>query len=119
MDKIMTIVKRVDQQPQQMQIRNKLECFQKEVGGLIEIMTLPNNILMIMNEEGKFTEKPNFTLYLTYTDNKNIRRDHLKDIIHGNVLFVADTGDDFGSLKADQREYIVNSFSNMGMKYEV
>ena len=39
-------------------IPNTLEAFQEIVGGYIEVVSLPGNIRMIINEEGKLLSLP-------------------------------------------------------------
>lgn len=83
-------------------IDNNLETLQDIVNGYIEVVNIGNGILLVCNEEGKIHQlKPNLVVG--------------NDTIVGDVVFVADAGDDFGSLSAEQIIYI-NHFLKGGAK---
>lgn len=54
------IVKRVNQPPEMVEVEDKLETYQKIVGGYIETVPLPlaPQILMVVNEEGLIIDLP-------------------------------------------------------------
>ncbi|MGN0577346.1 MAG: DUF3846 domain-containing protein [Ruminiclostridium sp.] len=72
-------------------IPNTLEAFQDIVGGYIEVVPLPGNIRMIVNEEGKLLLLPKnraaTELYRSRTD-----------YIAGTAIIVATRGEGFTSL---------------------
>jgi hypothetical protein len=69
-------------------IPNTLEAFQDIVGGYIEVVPLPGNIRMIVNEEGKLLSLPK---------NKAATELYRKisDYIAGTAIITATRGEDF------------------------
>lgn len=60
---IKVLIKRVEQDPVEKNIKNELEELQEIVSGNIECVGLGNNIALVLNEEGKLINlKPNFML---------------------------------------------------------
>lgn len=89
------VVKKVGQQPEIKEIENELHAIQEIVGGYIECVGFPNNILCVLNEEGKLKRlQPNFI--------------YNSDIIVGDVFFCAAGEEDFESLNDEQVEFIMN-----------
>ena len=89
------VLKKVGEIPEIMNIENTLEAKQKLVGGLIEVVSVTDNILLICNEEGKLENLfPN--LVFDY------------DYIAGDCIFVGDDYEngDFKSLTDDQIDEI-------------
>ena len=89
------VLKKVGEIPEIMNIENTLEAKQKLVGGLIEVVSVTDNILLICNEEGKLENLfPN--LVFDY------------DYIAGDCFFVGDDYEngDFKSLTNEQIEEI-------------
>ena len=89
------VLKKVGEIPEIMNIENTLEAKQKLVGGLIEVVSVTDNILLICNEEGKLENLfPN--LIFDY------------DYIAGDCFFVGDDYEngDFKSLTDEQIEEI-------------
>ena len=89
------VLKKVGEIPEIMNIENTLEAKQKLVGGLIEVVSVTDNILLICNEEGKLENLfPN--LVFDY------------DYIAGDCFFVGDDYEngDFKSLTDEQIEEI-------------
>jgi len=82
------VVKRVGLPACIEEVENKLESLWEIVGGYIEVVRLSydTKVLMIVNEEGKFTRQPNIVYH------------ELNDVIYGDVLVVGQKGDDFASL---------------------
>ena len=72
-------------------IPNTLEAFQNIVGGYIEVVPLPGNVRMIVNEEGKLLSLPK---------NKAATELYQKisDYIAGTAIITATRGEDFVSL---------------------
>ena len=92
MNKITVLGLRVNEPLKFEVIENELEAFQKYVGGMIEIVRIREDIGFICDGNGKIYEKePNFLL------------DRYRDVIVGDVLFVALTEDgDTKSLTNEQ-----------------
>lgn len=89
------VLKKVGEIPEIMNIENTLKAKQKLVGGLIEVVSVTDNILLICNEEGKLENLfPN--LVFDY------------DYIAGDCFFVGDDYEngDFKSLTDEQIEEI-------------
>ena len=58
------LIKEPGKDPHTMVIQNNLHLLQQLVDGLIEVHTLADGLVMIVNEEGKLKNLPhNFTLY--------------------------------------------------------
>ena len=81
--------------PRSMVIPNTLKMLQDLVGGYIETVRISDNIVMIMNEEGKLKGlEPNFFFGA------------LGDIIIGPVIIAGEDGEDFASLSDEDADYI-------------
>ncbi|GAA0092953.1 hypothetical protein UT300009_29830 [Paraclostridium bifermentans] len=69
---------------------NTLDTFQEIVGGYIEVFSLTDEIMIVLNEEGKVRElEPN--IEIPY-------RSGYTEVIVGNIAFVSSDGEDFASL---------------------
>lgn len=89
---------------QVVEVENELEPIQKIVGGYIEVLPVTEDILLIMNEEGKLFGLPsNFQL---------IVNQRVADTIAGNALFVGRKEEDFSSLTDAQIDKIKQMFEN-------
>lgn len=86
------------EKPKEIEFNNSLKTFQGLVKGNIEVLaSADNDVLFIMNEEGKLNGLPlNRAIYDT--------EGKLADIIVGSFLVVGTHGDDFGSLTPVQIE---------------
>ena len=104
------VLKKVGENPEVMNIENTLEAKQKLVDGLIEVVSITNDILLICNEEGKLDNLPPNLLF----DN---------DYIAGDCYFIGDDykNGDFKSLTDEQigevkelckKREIINFFEN-------
>lgn len=80
MSKIKGISMRVDEQPQVEEIENDLRAFQRYVGGYIQTVKISDDVVMIVNEEGKLMRLP-----------PNFLCDTIHDVIVGNAIFVGCT----------------------------
>ena len=78
-------------------IPNTLEEFQRLVGGYIETVMLPNNTVMIVNEEGKLKRLPHNFFYAG-------------DDIVGTAVFCSQKNDDFTDIRPDAVKYVLNRF---------
>ena len=77
------LVKNPGKDPQTMVITNNLHLLQQLVDGPIEVHTLTDGLVMIVNEEGKLKGlEPNFYV------------DRLKDTILGTAIFCGEEGED-------------------------
>lgn len=92
------IIKEVGKEPRIIEIENTLKTLQSLVEGYIETISLPGNIILICNEEGKLKNMPhNFSLNC--------------DVIVGPVLFVSFNGiDSFTDLSEEQIEIVMRTF---------
>lgn len=97
-------------------IPNELEALQGVVGGLIEVVYLDEDIICVINEEGKINGlRPNFAFEAM---------ENYWDVVCGDVFFVGDDGLNFKSLTEEQVErafqfankgrYIVNELIKRG-----
>lgn len=78
-------------------IPNELEIFQRLIGGYIETVMLPQNTVMIVNEEGKLKGLPHNFFYAG-------------DDIVGTVVFCSQKNDDFTDIRPSAVKYVVNRF---------
>ena len=87
------ILKKVGEEPEVMNIENTLEAKQELVGGLIQIASITEEILLVCNEEGKLFDFP-----------PNLRFDY--DYIAGDCFVVGDDYEnaDFRSLTDEEIE---------------
>lgn len=110
------VLKKVGENPEVMNIENTLEAKQKLVDGLIEVVSITEDILLICNEEGKLDNLP-----------PNLLFDY--DYIAGDCFFIGDDYEngDFKSLTDEQIEeakeicesrQFINFFGNDGKEIE-
>ena len=92
---LIIVLKKVGENPEVMNIENTLEAKQKLVDGLIEVVSITEDILLICNEEGKLDNLP-----------PNLLFDY--DYIAGDCFFVGDDykNGDFKSLTDEQIEEV-------------
>lgn len=81
------------------EIENTLEAKQKLVGGIIQVIAITPEIDAIINDEGKLSCLPINRLWLDDNDNP-------LDIIVGNIICVRHKGDEFVSIKLEDKEII-------------
>lgn len=81
------IRKRPGEEPETIEIENTLAALQKEVGGYIEVVTLPYGAALICNEEGRILGLP---------DNGRVCG---VDVV-GTVLIVGTKGEEFCDVPA-------------------
>ncbi len=98
MNKIAVLGLRVNEPLKIEVIENELKALQDYVGGIIEIVRIREDIGFICDGNGKiFNKEPNFLL------------DRYRDVIVGDVLFVALTEDgDTKSLTREQMNFVEN-----------
>lgn len=82
---ISVIIKEPGKKPKRRTVTNKLATFQKVVGGHIETVTLAENIVLVVNEDG-------IPLGLPYNCNM------FGHTIYGTLMLVGTEGEDFCSL---------------------
>ena len=93
-----TIIKKVGQQPEVVDVKNTLESIQKIVGGYVELVHVHTGCVMLCNEEGRLHGLPyNFNL-----GNVNIL---------GDVLFTKPDGENFTDLNESDVEMILHFFN--------
>ena len=78
-------------------VPNTLETFQRLVGGYIETVMLPQNTVMIVNEEGKLKGLPHNFFYAG-------------DDIVGTAVFCSQKNGDFTDIRPDAVKYVLNRF---------
>lgn len=94
------VIKRPNQDPEIVKIKNSLGEFQKIVGGIIQIVRFCDlcngeSIHIICDDEGKIKGSA-----------PNILWEEQGDILCGNLIFVGQKKDKFGSLTERQINYI-------------
>lgn len=95
MGKIKAIVKRADEPFGHVAyISNTLENLQKIVGGYIETVTLPHDVVIICDEEGMLKGKPH---NCTILPNRTFMRQHFV----GDIIAVGADGDQFADVPID------------------
>lgn len=97
---IKVLICKVGETPKIEVIENNLSNLQKLVSGRIEVVAIGES-LMICNEEGKLDELP-----------PNFITPH--DVIVGDVLFVGDDGEEFGSLSDDEIFRLISYLISIG-----
>lgn len=91
-------------------INAELESFQEIVGGLIEVVSLPKDIYLVVNEEGKLNGlNQNFALVVS--NKGDCCSNQLMDIIAGDCFFIAKRSNHFKSLNDEQVRYIYSRFN--------
>ena len=94
-EELKIVLKKVGKEPEIMNIENTLEAKQELVGGLIQISSVTEEILLVCDEEGKLKNLP-----------PNLLFDY--DYIAGDCFFIGDDYDnaDFKSLTDEQIEEV-------------
>jgi len=82
---ISAIVKRPGEPPRHVNVSNRLEALQKNVGGYIEAVTLATDLVILCDEEGRLKDKP-FNCTICGYD------------FCGDILMVGADGDEFANL---------------------
>jgi len=72
-------------EPRVIEIEQKLESYQEQVGGYIEALTISDDVVILVNEEGKLRGM---------TPNRRFNG----DVLVGNILIVGRKGEDFYGL---------------------
>ena len=92
------VIKEVNKKPRIEDVENELSVFKDLVGGYIEVVRMEDDILLIVNEEGKMQGlPPNFSTGYV--------------VIVGTALFVSfDDKEDFTGLSDWQIESIMSKF---------
>lgn len=85
-------------------IEDSLSSYQSIVGGYIQIITLPNGIDIVFNEEGKLMGLET-TVYLDW-------KGEIVDTLEGTLVFVGVKGAGFTDLTDEQIEYLEEDFGN-------
>ena len=94
------LVKNPGEDPHTMVITNNLHLLQQLVDGPIEVHTLTDGLVMIVNEEGKLKNlEPNFYV------------DRLKDTILGTAIFCGEDGEDFTDIDEHDLTVLQTFFS--------
>lgn len=97
---IKVVIKRVGESPIVSTIRNELSAFQEVVGGYIETFFITEDIVLVLNEEGKLQGLDlNFEIPLI---------NGYKEQIVGNTIIVSHADGEFTSLNDTQIEFLKN-----------
>ena len=88
-------------------IENDYKAMQEIVGGYIEPVYLPNDIICIVNEEGKLMGLP--IVGLLEWEGK------LQDTINGQCILCADGGEEFTGLTDKQIAYLKNELERFAI----
>jgi hypothetical protein len=100
----MKILYKVPGEPlRSMVVPNELGVMQQLVDGYIESITLPDNLIVICNEEGKIRDMA-----------KNFHVAALDDYIYGPALFMGADGEEFCSIKPEHEKLIRAYFDVFG-----
>lgn len=93
------VIKNIGEKGKIVEIENELEPLQKVVGGSIEVLPLPNDMVLICNEMGKVNNLP-LNFVITFGN--------YVDAIVGNAIFMGDSKDhtDFIDLSDEQIELL-------------
>lgn len=90
MENIRVVVKRAGEPAEIKWIENELKTYNKLVGGWIETYSLTDEILIVLNEEGKINGlEPNLAIPCHGGET---------EYIVGDIVFVSIDGEDFGSI---------------------
>ncbi len=94
------LIKEPGKDPHTMVIQNNLHLLQQLVDGLIEVHTLADGLVMIVNEEGKLKGlEPNFFVAA------------LDDTILGTAIFCGQDGEDFTDIDEHDLTILQTFFS--------
>ena len=72
-------------------IPNTLEAMQQLVEGMIQVVSLDENTIAVMNKNGKFSKFPNRPLFINGQESK--------DVICGTFFLAGSSGDDFADIE--------------------
>lgn len=106
--KIECIIKRPDEQFGHVAwISDSLKNLQNTVGGYIETVTLPNGVVLIVNEEGRLRNMPyNFTLrFLHYFNPSDAVEVRPHQMIFGTVIACGAEEDQLADIPIDFNEW--------------
>lgn len=92
------VVKEIGKLGEIREIENDLSTFQEIVGGNIETFRMTDDIIIVLNDEGKIEElQPNIGVPC---------HNNQTEVIVGNIFFVGVDGCDFASLKDEHLDFL-------------
>ena len=91
------IVKRPNEKLEAIEVGNELEKLQQLVGGYIETIPYKDNIIILLDEEGRLKDSEDNIVVSKY------------GMLVGNIVFVGTKGEDFISLTEYQIQEILRS----------
>ena len=91
------IVKRPNEKLETIEVGNELEKLQQLVGGYIETIPYKDNIIILLDEEGKLKDSEDNIVVSKY------------GMLVGNIIFIGTEGEDFTSLTEAQIQGILRS----------
>ena len=94
------ILKQPDKGPEIVEVENTLEDLQWYVEGCIEVLTLSEDVVIIVNDEGRINGMP-FNFWFCGMD------------LYGPALIVGRDGEEFTDLSAGARELIMRALKGV------
>ena len=91
------IVKKPNQKSETIEVGNELEELQQLVGGYIETIPYKDNIIILLDEEGRLKDSEDNIVVSKY------------GMLVGNIIFIGTEGEDFTSLTEAQIQGILRS----------
>lgn len=82
-----------------MEVENTLKALQEFVGGYIEVYPISGDLLVVLNEEGKFNGMKPVAAYVE-------DEDKVLDIFYGNFLVCRSKNEEFTDIKDSDVEFI-------------
>lgn len=107
----MKAIRLTNEKGELIEMENSLEALQSEVGGLIEVITLTDEMAMIVNEEGRLR---GYAINDPATDVFSNFKTYSPDFIVGNALIVGVDGENFTDLRVTQVVRITNLLKSLG-----
>lgn len=98
---MISIYKKPGEGPKIVDVENTLEALQRHVEGYIETVTIAQDAVIIVNDEGRINGMP-FNFWFCGMD------------LYGPALIVGRDGDEFTDLAAGARKLIMNALSDPG-----
>lgn len=82
-----------------LEVENTLEALQKLVQGYIEPVTIKDDLVLIVNEEGRLRDmQPNFWITI------------LEDVVVGPAVFVGQDGSEFTDISDQDADWLIRLF---------
>ena len=112
MNKLTVLHVRVEEEPEVITVENSLEHLKRLVGGWFEIVSITDDIIMVVNEEGAIDELPINFITAKKEVSSNTFGIQLLHEVHGDVFFVSTLSDEFHSLDKPQIQKVKRMFNH-------